>query len=72
MSERRTPKPSPLAGEGAERQAAKFASLRREAGEGAFAKNPSLGRSLRSRPPSPARGEGDGARGAGAGKDVAR
>ena len=58
MSERRTPKPSPLAGEGAERQAAKLASLRREAGEGAFAKNPSSGRSLRSRPPSPARGEG--------------
>ena len=47
----RTPSPSPLAGEGAERR-------RREAGEGAFAKNPSPGRSLRSRPPSPARGEG--------------
>ena len=55
MSERRTPKPSPLAGEGAERQAAKLASLRREAGEGAFTKNLSPGRS---RPPSPTRGEG--------------
>jgi hypothetical protein len=43
MSEKRTPKPSPLAGEGAE-----------------------PGR------PSPARGEGDGARGAGEGKDVER
>ncbi len=61
MNEKRTPKPSPLAGEGAER-------LRREAGEGAFAKNPSPGRlpsvgALRrpagSRPPSPARGEGN-------------
>jgi very-short-patch-repair endonuclease len=51
MSERRTPKPSPLAGEGAERRS-------REAGEGALAKNPSPGRSLRSRPPSAARGEG--------------
>jgi very-short-patch-repair endonuclease len=51
MSERRTPKPSPLAGEGAERRS-------REAGEGALAKNPSPGRSLRSRPSSPARGEG--------------
>lgn len=62
MNERRTPKPSPLAGEGAERHAATLAasqaSLRREAGEGAFARNPSPGRSLRSRPPSPARGEG--------------
>jgi very-short-patch-repair endonuclease len=57
MSERRTPKPSPPAGEGAE-PAAKLASLRREAGEGTFAKSPSPGRSLRSRPPSPARGEG--------------
>jgi very-short-patch-repair endonuclease len=47
----RAPKPSPLAGEGAERRS-------REAGEGAFEKNPSPGRSLRSRPPSPARGEG--------------
>jgi hypothetical protein len=56
MSEQRTPKPSPPAGEGAER-------LRREAGEGAFANNPSPGRSLRSRPPSPARGEGSGVRG---------
>ena len=51
MSVPRTPKPSPPAGEGAERRS-------REAGEGAFAKNPSPGRSLRSRPPSPARGEG--------------
>ena len=62
MNERRTPKPSPLAGEGVARQAAKLAasqaSLRREAGEGTFAKNPSPGRSLRLRPPSPARGEG--------------
>jgi very-short-patch-repair endonuclease len=39
-----TPKPSPLAGEGAERRS-------REAGEGALIKNPSPGR-------SPARGEG--------------
>jgi hypothetical protein len=45
--------PSPLAGEDAER------TLRvSEAGEGAGARNPSPGRSLRSRPPSPARGEG--------------
>lgn len=51
MSAPRTPLPSPLAGEGAER-------CRREAGEGAFAKYPSPGRSLRSRPPSPAGGEG--------------
>ena len=51
MSGPRTPLPSPLAGEGAERR-------RREAGEGAYAKNPSPGRSLRSRPPSPAGGEG--------------
>jgi very-short-patch-repair endonuclease len=51
MNEQRTPKPSPLAGEGAER-------LCREAGEGALAKNSSPGHSLRSRPPSPARGEG--------------
>jgi hypothetical protein len=56
MNEQRTPKPSPLAGEGA------------EAGEGAVATNPSPGRSpsagaLRrpadARPPSPARGEGN-------------
>jgi len=51
MSVRQTPSPSPPAGEGAERQ-------RREAGEGALARNPSPGRSLRSRPPSPAGGEG--------------
>jgi very-short-patch-repair endonuclease len=62
MSERRTPKPSPLAGEGAERRS-------REAGEGVLARNPSPGRSPQrvedarerasgSRPPSPARGEG--------------
>jgi very-short-patch-repair endonuclease len=52
MSAPHTPKPSPPAGEGAERR-------RREAGEGAFAKDhPSPVRSLRSRPPSPARGEG--------------
>jgi very-short-patch-repair endonuclease len=51
MSGPHTPKPSPLAGEGAERR-------RREAGEGAFANHPSPGRSLRSRPPSPASGEG--------------
>jgi very-short-patch-repair endonuclease len=51
MSARRTPKPSPLAGEGAERRS-------REAGEGALARNPSPGRSLHSRPPSPAGGEG--------------
>src|SRR5262245_35627394 len=48
MSGPRTPLPSPLAGEGAERR-------RREAGEGAFQTNSSRGRSLRSRPP--ARGE---------------
>jgi len=52
MNGRRTPKPSPLAGEGAERRS-------REAGEGSLARNPSPGRSLRSRPPSPARGEGN-------------
>ena len=52
MSERRTPKPSPLAGEGAERRS-------REAGEGTLTKHRSPGRSLRSRPPSPARGEGN-------------
>jgi very-short-patch-repair endonuclease len=51
VNEKRTPKPSPPAGEGAER-------LRREAGEGAFATSPAPGRSLRSRPLSPARGEG--------------
>src|SRR5262245_43720702 len=45
--------PSPPAGEGAERR-------RREAGEGCLLKAPSPGRSLRSRPPSPAGGEGDG------------
>jgi very-short-patch-repair endonuclease len=49
MNARRTPLPSPLAGEGAERS---------EAGEGALERNPSPGRSLRSRPPSPARGGG--------------
>jgi very-short-patch-repair endonuclease len=71
MNEQRTQKPSPLAGEGAERQVAKQAKpvwLCREAGEGAVATNPSPGRSpsagaLRqpagSRPPSPARGEGN-------------
>jgi very-short-patch-repair endonuclease len=52
MTERRTPFPSPLVGEGASRR------LRREAGEGSAARNPSPGRSLRSRPPSPTRGEG--------------
>jgi len=61
MREPRTPKPSPLAGEGAERRS-------REAGEGALAKNPSpvrspqrvedaRGRASGSRPP--ARGEGN-------------
>jgi hypothetical protein len=45
--------PSPLAGEGAERTRSVS-----EAGEGAGARNPSPGRSLRSRPPSTARGEG--------------
>jgi very-short-patch-repair endonuclease len=74
MNEQRTPKPSPLAGEGAERQAPELAASaqvqvrRREAGEGVFAPDPSPGRSplagaLRrptsSRPPSPARGEGN-------------
>src|SRR5262245_22599597 len=49
---RHTPSPSPLVGEGAER------ALAREAGEGASQQNPSPGRSLRSRPPSPTRGEG--------------
>jgi very-short-patch-repair endonuclease len=73
MSGPRAPKPSPLVGEGAERQAVELAQParpRREAGEGTFAKvgkNPSPGRSpsggaLRrpdvSRPPSPTRGEG--------------
>ena len=62
MSGPRTPLPSPLVGEGAERPEARSrASSTRygcEAGEGAFAKYPSPGRSLRSRPPSPARGEG--------------
>jgi very-short-patch-repair endonuclease len=61
MSERHAPKPSPPAGEGAERSAklaASQASLTREAGEGSLAKNSSPGRSLRSRPPSPAGGEG--------------
>ena len=52
-SSHRTIDPSPLAGEGAKR------TLRvSEAGEGVGARNPSPGRSLRSRPPSPARGEG--------------
>jgi len=51
MSEPRTQKPSPLVGEGAERRS-------REAGEGGFKNAPSPGRSLRSRPPSPTRGEG--------------
>jgi very-short-patch-repair endonuclease len=70
MNEQRTPKPSPLAGEGAERKAAKQATpawLRREAGEGGLARNPSPGRSpstgamrrpAGSRLPSPAGGEG--------------
>jgi very-short-patch-repair endonuclease len=59
MSVKRAPNPSPLAGEGA---------LRSEAGEGlripagAGIPEPSPGRSLRSRPPSPARGEGKGRR----------
>src|SRR5262249_6810408 len=60
MNGKRAPKPSPLAGEGAER-------LRREAGEGALAPDPSAGNpspdrspaEAGSRPPSPARGEGD-------------
>jgi hypothetical protein len=48
--------PSPLAGEGAERTHSVS-----KAGEGSgfsFGTNPSPGRSLCSRPPSPARGEG--------------
>jgi very-short-patch-repair endonuclease len=49
MMATRTPLPSPLEGEGAERR-------RREAGEGSLPRTPSPG-SLRS-PPSPARGEG--------------
>jgi hypothetical protein len=53
MSRRRTLKPSPLVGEGAERRS-------REAGEGGLSYAPSPGRSLRSRPPSPTRGEGRG------------
>ena len=52
MSAQRTPKPSPLAGEGAERTNVS------EAGEGVLKMHPSPGRSLRSRPPSPAGGEG--------------
>src|SRR5262245_447388 len=48
--------PSPPVGEGTERR-------RREAGEGCLLKAPSPGRSLRSRPPSPTGGEGDGVRG---------
>jgi very-short-patch-repair endonuclease len=51
MSAERTPIPSPLAGEGAERTRSVS-----EAGEGE--RPPSPGRSLCSRPPSPARGEG--------------
>jgi hypothetical protein len=56
MTEPRTP-PSPLAGEGAERQ-------RREAGEGAFCfvktlATPHPTSRLRSTPPSPAGGEGE-------------
>jgi very-short-patch-repair endonuclease len=57
MNAERTPqKPSPLAGEGASR-----ARSVREAGEGqrGAADGPSPGRSLRSRPPSPARREGE-------------
>jgi very-short-patch-repair endonuclease len=52
-SSHRNVNPSPFAGEGAERTRCVS-----EAGEGAGARNPSSGRSLRSRPPSPARGEG--------------
>ena len=52
MSARHTPSPSPLEGEGDER------ALASEAGEGGLARNPSPGRSLRSRLPSPTRGEG--------------
>ena len=55
MNGPQTPSPSPLAGEGAEPPQR---SVGGEAGEGSSARNPSPGRSLRSRPPSPARGEG--------------
>jgi very-short-patch-repair endonuclease len=53
MNPRRTLIPSPPAGEGAERTRSVS-----EAGEGVAQRNPSPGRSLRSRPPSPAGGEG--------------
>ena len=57
MTSRRVPSfPSPLVGEGAERTRSVS-----ETGEGAglsFGAAPSPGRSLRSRPPSPTRGEG--------------
>jgi len=55
MSAPRTPTPSPLAGEGAEPPQRSEGG---EAGEGDLIKNPSPSRSLRSRPPSAARGEG--------------
>jgi len=61
MSVPRTPLPSPLAGEGAERPVARSraSSTRygREAGEGVLARNPSPGSRPGSRPTSPARGE---------------
>jgi len=53
MIPRRIASPSPLVGEGAERTRSVS-----KAGEGARESNPSPGRSLRSRPPSPAGGEG--------------
>ena len=59
MSEKRAPKPSPLAGEGASRSEA-GEGLRIPAGAGI--PEPSACRSLRSRLSSPARGEGKGRR----------
>jgi very-short-patch-repair endonuclease len=59
MSERRTPKnPSPLAGEDAARSAAGEGLGGAVGLDGAGSHGPSPGRSLRSRPTSPARGEG--------------
>ena len=61
MSAPRTPLPSPSRSRVDPTSATLSAELgqaRVRAGEGAFAGNPSPGRSLRSRPPSPARGEG--------------
>jgi hypothetical protein len=58
MSEPRAPNPSPLAGEDAARSAAGEGPCRAISLRGPGSYRPSPGRSLRSRPSSPVKGEG--------------